>query len=67
MERGAWQAMIHRVSKSQTGLKQLSTHAYQHVESPPAPLFPYTHLVLPAHLCAFAPTYALLIIHSPCG
>ena len=67
MERGAWQAMIHRVAKSQTRLKQLSTHACQHVESPIAPLFPYTHLALPAHLCAFAPTYALLLIHSPGG
>ena len=28
MDRGAWQATVHRVSKSQTGLKQLSTHAH---------------------------------------
>ena len=27
MERGAWQAMAHRVTKSQTWLKRLSTHA----------------------------------------
>ena len=26
MDRGAWQAMVHRVAKSQTKLKQLSTH-----------------------------------------
>ena len=26
MDRGAWQATVHRVSKSQTWLKQLSTH-----------------------------------------
>ena len=26
MDREAWQAMVHRVSKSQTRLKQLSTH-----------------------------------------
>ena len=25
MERGAWQATLHKVAKSQTGLKQLST------------------------------------------
>ena len=27
MEREAWQATVHRVAKSQTGLKRLSTHA----------------------------------------
>ena len=27
MDRGAWQAMVHSVVKSQTRLKQLSTHA----------------------------------------
>ena len=27
MDRGAWQATVHRVAKSQTWLKQLSTHA----------------------------------------
>ena len=26
-DRGAWQAMVHRVAKSQTRLKQLCTHA----------------------------------------
>ena len=28
MGRGAWWAMVHRVAKSQTQLKQLSTHAH---------------------------------------
>ena len=28
MDRRAWQAIVHRVAKSQTQLKQLSTHAY---------------------------------------
>ena len=27
MDRGAWRATVHRVTKSRTGLKQLSTHA----------------------------------------
>ena len=27
MNGGAWRAMVHRVTKSQTGLKQLSMHA----------------------------------------
>ena len=27
METGAWQATVHRVAKSRTGLKRLSTHA----------------------------------------
>ena len=28
MDRGAWQAIVHRVTKSQTQLKQLSMHTY---------------------------------------
>ena len=27
MDKGAWQAVVHRLSQSQTRLKQLSTHA----------------------------------------
>ena len=27
MDRGAWYAIVHRVAKSRTGLKRLSTHA----------------------------------------
>ena len=34
-DRGAWQAVVYRITKSQTSLKQLSTHAHTH-----------THLVL---------------------
>ena len=30
-DRGAWQVMVYRVTKSQTGLKRLSTHTAQHV------------------------------------
>ena len=30
MDRGAWQAMVHRITKSQTGLKRLSMHVYMH-------------------------------------
>ena len=29
MDRGAWQATVHGVAKSQTQLKQLSTHAHK--------------------------------------
>ena len=32
MDRGAWWAMVHRVTKSQTQLKQLSTHNYKHID-----------------------------------
>ena len=28
MDRGAWQTAVHRVAKSRTQLKQLSTHTY---------------------------------------
>ena len=30
MDRGAWQATVHRVTKSQTQLKRLSMHAHTH-------------------------------------
>ena len=32
MDRGAWQATVHRVAKSWTQLKQLSTHAHKYVQ-----------------------------------
>ena len=34
MDRGAWWATVHRVTKSQTGLKQLSTCTHALVELP---------------------------------
>ena len=34
MNRGAWQATIHRVAKNQTQLKQLSRHALINVLAP---------------------------------
>ena len=37
MDRGAWWAMVHRIAKSWTQLKQLSTHA--HLMLPTAPPF----------------------------
>ena len=33
-DRGAWQATVHRVAKSWTQLKRLSTHAYVHKSFP---------------------------------
>ena len=33
MDRGAWWAMVHRVAKSRTGLKRLSTHSQGASES----------------------------------
>ena len=30
MNRGAWWATVHKVAKSQTGLKQISTYTAQH-------------------------------------
>ena len=30
MDRGAWQAVIHSVTQSRTGLKRLSTHRHRH-------------------------------------
>ena len=37
IDRGAWQATVHRVKKSQTGLKQLSTQAYcDHIPCAPS-------------------------------
>ena len=39
MDRGAWQATIHRVTQSQTQLKQLSVHSmrWQAISLPLAP------------------------------
>ena len=38
MDRGAWQATVHRVSKNQTQLKQLSMHALNHIIINPSSL-----------------------------
>ena len=35
MDKGDWQAIVHRVTKNQTQLKRLSTHTYIHI---------YTHI-----------------------
>ena len=34
MDRGAWQAIVHRVAKSQTQLKELSMHTYRYWSFP---------------------------------
>ena len=33
MDRGVWQAIVHRVAQSQTWLKRLSIHAYTHTHT----------------------------------
>ena len=39
MDRGAWQAMVHRIAKSQTQLKRFSTHSCDdQISGSPAPL-----------------------------
>ena len=35
MDRGAWWAIVHRVAKSQTQWRRLSTHAHTVISSPP--------------------------------
>ena len=37
MDRGDWRATVHRVTKSRTHLKQLSTHALLAVQRVPSP------------------------------
>ena len=46
MDRGAWQATIHRVAQSQTQLKQLSTY----VRLNNIPLYVYTTFSLSIHV-----------------
>ena len=43
MDRGAWQATVHRVTKSWTQLKQLSMHAYS-----------YIYYILYIYICIYA-------------
>ena len=33
VDRGAWQAIVHRVAKGQTRLKQLNTHTHTHIHT----------------------------------
>ena len=41
MDRGAWQATVHRVAKSPTGLKRLSTCTYKEAKKADALELPY--------------------------
>ena len=50
MDRGAWQAMVHRVAKSQTQLKQRST---QHANL----LFSYHPITFTFHVAHFPMTF----------
>ena len=47
MDRGAWQARVHGVAKSQTRLKRLSKHTHLTIELPNAPLPPPFIRMLP--------------------
>ena len=42
MDRGAWRATVHWVTKSRTQLKQLSTHAHLTVQRVPSPWYLHT-------------------------
>ena len=44
MDRGAWRAMVQRVAKSQTQLKQLKTHAHTHTYTYTHTRVSYTHM-----------------------
>ena len=52
MGRGAWPAMVHSITKSQTGLKQLGTHAK------------YSVIQIFTNLCGQAPLKDLSTISS---
>ena len=41
MDRGAWQATVHSVTKSQTRLKRLSTHTYKEAKKADALELPH--------------------------
>ena len=49
MNRGAWQATVHRVTKSQTGLKRLSVRVHTHT---------HTH----THTLIFIPNWSSLMM-----
>ena len=53
MDRGAWRAMVHRVAKSQTQLKRLSTHVSSEVTSEFSCCFCSTVTVNWKHSCYF--------------
>ena len=60
MDRGAWQAMVHRVTKSQTRLKRLNTHTCAHT---------HTHVVvqLLSHLRLFVTPWTVALGSSVHG
>ena len=59
MDRGAWQATVHRVAKSQTRLKQLYTHTHRAVTQ----LHVRCMLSCSSHILLFATVWT--IVHQP--
>ena len=46
VDRGAWQATVHRVTQSQTRLKQLSMHVYVY-------FYAFTHVYMHIYSCIY--------------
>ena len=69
MDRGAWRATVHRVTKSQTWLKWFSTHTqFSHISGILQCLFVtfYStwHIILKDHLCAYVRISFLLKLNN---
>ena len=67
MDRGAWQAMVHRVAQSQIQQKQLSTcvHAYPLLHKPPPhPILPFYIITeCQAGLLVLYSNFLLAVLH----
>ena len=65
MDRGAWWAMVHRVTKGLTQLKQLSTHAPIHSSPPFGISFPFRppQSIEQSSLCYTVGFYCLSIVY----
>ena len=59
MERGGWWATVHRVTKSLTQLKQLSTHTHRHTHTHAQT---HTHIYTPHFLYPFLHCFHVLAI-----
>ena len=68
MNRGAWLATVHRVTKSQTGLKRLSVRVHTHTHTHTCIFIPnWSSLMMGVDLCLFvSPIFDWLCNHTLC-
>ena len=67
MDRGAWQATVHGVAKSQTRLEQLNTHEHTRVYNMCVNKAAHIHLVVPGKQSNVKALQSVFLFHPICN